>query len=84
LFRHHRTAGPASAMSNISDHGSNGGFRETAMTDMVECAVERRCVDRGEDGCCGSISGRIARFSLFRVYFSLWCWERCSFVLSEY
>jgi hypothetical protein len=39
LFHHHRAAGPVSAMSDISDHGRNGEFRETAMTDMVRWSV---------------------------------------------
>ncbi len=39
LFQHHRPAGPASAMSDISNHGANGEFRDTSMTDMVRWSV---------------------------------------------
>ncbi|KAH6635969.1 hypothetical protein F5144DRAFT_591275 [Chaetomium tenue] len=37
LFQHHRPAGPASAMSDIGDHGD--GWRERGMTDMVRWSV---------------------------------------------
>lgn len=39
LFHHHRMAGRVSAMSDIGEHGKDGGFRETAMTDMVRWSV---------------------------------------------
>ncbi|KAI1415504.1 glycosyltransferase family 25 protein [Hypoxylon sp. FL1857] len=37
LFHHHRAAGPLSASSDISDHGS--GFRDKGSTDMVRWSV---------------------------------------------
>lgn len=39
LFHHHRPAGPASANSDISNHGQNGEFNEKALTDMVRWSV---------------------------------------------
>ncbi len=39
LFHHHRTAGPETSMSDISNHGGHGGFREKALTDMVRWSV---------------------------------------------
>ncbi|KAJ4292883.1 hypothetical protein N0V88_005543 [Collariella sp. IMI 366227] len=39
LFHHHRPAGPLNAISDISNHGGNGEFRDTAMTDMVRWSV---------------------------------------------
>ncbi len=39
LFHHHRPAGPASANSDISNHGANGEFHKNAMTDMVRWSV---------------------------------------------
>ncbi|KAH6838472.1 glycosyltransferase family 25 protein [Chaetomium sp. MPI-CAGE-AT-0009] len=37
LFQHHRPAGPASAMSDIGNHGD--GWRDKGMTDMVRWSV---------------------------------------------
>ncbi|KAK3905562.1 hypothetical protein C8A05DRAFT_12645 [Staphylotrichum tortipilum] len=39
LFHHHRTAGRVNGMSDISNHGDNGEFREKAITDMVRWSV---------------------------------------------
>ncbi|KAK4137117.1 glycosyltransferase family 25 protein [Trichocladium antarcticum] len=37
VFQHHRAAGPASAMSDIGEHGD--GWRELPMTDMIRWSV---------------------------------------------